>query len=567
MTDSKEHSSILLVDGTAPRRIKLRLGSQAPAEMSLAALPFFDDEMTAVHGRVPELPSFIETARRIEPKFRVSKEAIDLIFEIRDRIRRQKIASSLSIPELKSLLHKPLNKAHIPALLAAFQAGRAHIPGSELWSNAPLAVAIAELFRRQKMAASVLVVCPSSLKAQWVKTIASLSSATQVTVEGEAPARRQLYSDEAYYKIASFHTVANDARALTEASFDILIVDQAHRLTELNPQISKTISRINADFVYVLSADASFAATDKRPSFIPFKTITVPHEADAAKRSKHLRINVAMTREQQHTHAQALSKLSALLDKWRKLKFLSEKERIKLIDAIREMQGAAVSTGVLDPKNRRDTKMAECVQIIRDFKPSAHRRVLVVSHWEDALGFMAEELNARGIACSTDVNKESDSFVSLMTVSQLKSRKVDTPTLCIFLDPVPEELTERLIHDADSSHKTLLISLVSADSIESHINALPRIAAHELTDILERLSAWITVDDATLAKLAATLGSMHSSGDSLPANEDSDAPSLNINLDKYIYTDPQTEISELRIPIDKKDSLSALLNSLTSLLS
>ena len=50
-------------DDTLPR---LRLAPDAPEALAMAAIRYFDDEMTAVPGLVTELPTFIERARRIE---------------------------------------------------------------------------------------------------------------------------------------------------------------------------------------------------------------------------------------------------------------------------------------------------------------------------------------------------------------------------------------------------------------------------------------------------------------------------------------------------------------------
>ena len=46
------------------RKLKLRPGTDASEEMAIAAMRYFDDDLTAVPGMIPELPAFIENARR-----------------------------------------------------------------------------------------------------------------------------------------------------------------------------------------------------------------------------------------------------------------------------------------------------------------------------------------------------------------------------------------------------------------------------------------------------------------------------------------------------------------------
>ena len=90
------------------RKLKLRPGTDASEEMAIAAMRYFDDDLTAVPGMIPELPAFIENARRIDPQFHCYPDALNYILEARDRRRRLQVLESIDNAEIGAVLHTSL---------------------------------------------------------------------------------------------------------------------------------------------------------------------------------------------------------------------------------------------------------------------------------------------------------------------------------------------------------------------------------------------------------------------------------------------------------------------------
>ena len=93
--------------------------------------------------------------------------------------------------------------------------------------------------KRRNIISSVMIVCPTSLKYQWKKEIERFTDSSVTVVEGAASARRELYSEPTFYKIVSYHTLANDIKALGLLTTDFLIMDEVQRLKNWNTQIAR----------------------------------------------------------------------------------------------------------------------------------------------------------------------------------------------------------------------------------------------------------------------------------------------------------------------------------------
>lgn len=153
------------------RRLRLRIGQTNSEAVAMAAMRYFDDDLFAVPGMVGELPTFIEQAKRLDSRFHVTSDALALILDERDTLRRRNLAESLDDSEIGSVLRTRLYPFQMEGIRFAFGAGRALIADEMGLGKTVQALATAELFKARRMASSVLVVCPTSLKYQWKKEI------------------------------------------------------------------------------------------------------------------------------------------------------------------------------------------------------------------------------------------------------------------------------------------------------------------------------------------------------------------------------------------------------------
>lgn len=105
---------------------------------------------------------------------------------------------------------------------------------------------------------------------------------------------------------------------------------------------------------------------------------------------------VPMTKEQQAIHDECRSIVAQLAMKWQRHRFLSEKDRKRLLLTLSQMRMVCDSTYILDQRSRYDTKVAEAVQLVRDAIDNGNDKVVIFSQWERMTRIVGEELERRG---------------------------------------------------------------------------------------------------------------------------------------------------------------------------
>ena len=73
---------------------------------------------------------------------------------------------------------------------------------------------------------------------------------------------------------------------------------------------------------------------------------------------------VPLTTEQRDMHDEYQAQVSQLVQKWNRNRFLSEKDRKRLLLFLSEMRMVCDSTYILDQKSRYDTKVEETINIL-----------------------------------------------------------------------------------------------------------------------------------------------------------------------------------------------------------
>lgn len=559
-------SSGLDVSYTNGRRIRLRIGQYQADEIALAALRYFDDENCAAPGMVAELPAFIEQARKIDSHFHCTSDALNLILEERDRLRRAELADSFSDEELATVLRTRLYPYQIEGIRFAFKAGRALIADEMGLGKTVQALGMAELLLKKNMAGSVLVVCPTSLKYQWKKEIERFCGRGVTVIEGVSSHRRALYDSPEPYKIVSYHTLANDIKALSSLHVDMLIMDEVQRLKNWNTQISKAARRVESDYAAVLSGTPLENKLDELYSvmqfvdqfalgplheFIDSKSIIGPSGKVTgyknlnivAKQLKNCMIRrrksdvefqlpertdkvlfVPMTKEQRAIHDEEQTIVARLVYKWRQMNFLSEKDRKRLLLLLSRMRMVCDSTFVLDQKSRYDTKVGETLQLILTLIENGDGKAVVFSQWERMTRLVAEELTRAGIefvwlhgsvpsarrgTLVDEFMTNPDVRVFLSTDAGATGLNLQNASTIINMDLPwnPAILEQRVgrIYRIGQQHKVQVINLVSAGTIEERMLATLNFKQNLFSGIFDGGEDQITLDDNKLTRIVEAL--------------------------------------------------------------
>ena len=561
-------------DDTLPR---LRLAPDAPEALAMAAIRYFDDEMTAVPGLVTELPTFIERARRIDPGFVCSPQVLNLILESRDAARRREIAdtargSALS-PEFRRL---KLSSGAAETVLDAFIAGRAVFTGETPAGIPAEALALTEFFHRLNMAESVLIICPTALKIQWQREIAATSQSKCVIVEGDHNRRRQLYKAPAYYHIVSYHSLASDAAALgSSTTFDVVICDHAERIAGWNQQIASGLRRLRCDYFYAFCSQNN---ADTLPCPAPRRVLTLDNDADSAQHGE-IMLTLPMTRLQRRLHDEYHAAASSIAAKWNKSGFLTDKERKRLLTLVARMRMACDSSCLVSQESRADAKPGEAVEIVK----ANDGHSVIFTQWPRMAALIKSDLERAGLSEKASVATDSPS----------ENENLRGASLVINLDvPISAEVRRQRMSRVVSGTlpNPLCINMVSAATIEERMAQNPDIRTGLTGDLLDSTTAQLTVEDAGLEQLAAVLAATDESYAGDTSNADSSSAESGIVADSVrllgrlasvlaepdgaarlaaaiTFTDPASGKTEIRIPVDNTDSVASFFTNISKLLS
>lgn len=270
-----DYTSVYL-DYRGERSIRIRIGEAHRRELTALAQEYFDQGFVLRPEAYARFDTFIEKARNIDPSLRCYPDALELVISQRERLQREALVENVYTDEaLDALLTAKLYPYQKEGVRFAIKAGKAIIADEMGLGKTVQAICCAEIFLREKMAESVLIVCPTSLKYQWKKEIErfcltpSLSrgegdllqqfslplegQGEALIIEGYASRRLELYGAPAPYKIVSYQSLANDIKSLGRLSTDLLIMDEVQRLKNWNTQLAQAVRRIDSHYSVLLT--------------------------------------------------------------------------------------------------------------------------------------------------------------------------------------------------------------------------------------------------------------------------------------------------------------------------
>ena len=421
------------------RKVCLRIGTDHEEEFRKLAKSYFTDDGVMRPEAADYIFDFIKEALRIDNTFRWYADAYNFLADQRDYVYRKSLLHSISDAQLDSLLKAPLYPYQKKGIRFAFQAGKSIIADEMGLGKTLQAIGTAELMKKHKLIGSVLIVCPTSLKYQWKKEIERFTDSSALVIEGNHLTRKRLYDSEEFYKIVSYNSMSNDIKILRSLRTDFLIMDEVQRLKNWKTQISQSARRIDAEYAVVLSGTPLENKLEELYSVMQFvdqyclgpyyqfmnrtvvtnetgKVIAYKNLNEVGERLKSVLIRrrkrdvalqlpqrqdkilfVPMTKEQREMHDECQVQVGQLVQKWSRNRFLSEKDRKRLLLFLSQMRMVCDSTYILDQKSRYDTKVEETINILRNVFDSGDEKVVIFSQWERMARLIATELEKMGV--------------------------------------------------------------------------------------------------------------------------------------------------------------------------
>ena len=245
--------SSLYVSYRDGRKIFLRIGSAHWDEMGTLAKKYFTKDLELIENTIPSIQKFISEAKVIDPDFKCYPDVLDYLAEKKDAEYREQYLSKVTDEDMAGLLKARLYPYQAEGIRFAFAKGKSIIADEMGLGKTIQAIGTAELMRKAGLVSSVLILCPASLKYQWLEEINKFTDSDAVVVEGLPMKRKELYESGTFYKIVSYNAMSNDVKMFGKMSTELLIMDEVQRLKNWNTQISKAARHIQSDYAVVLS--------------------------------------------------------------------------------------------------------------------------------------------------------------------------------------------------------------------------------------------------------------------------------------------------------------------------
>ena len=427
------------------RSLHFRTGAKCPASLRSSASRLFDEHAgwTLAPEHFSRLDRFL-AAHAGKHEIRVYDDALDFIAQIRDRELRGRVIDKAfpdgaQSPALRRMLKARLHPYQAEGALFAARAGRCLIGDDMGLGKTIQAIAAAEILSRHFGAERVLVVCPASLKHQWELELARFAGRKGLVISGGQPKRRQQYADEgSTWKFAAYDTLARDLELIAGWSPDVVIVDEAQRIKNWNTIAARALKRIKSPYAFVLTGTPLENRLEELISIVQFvdqyrlgPTWRLLHEHQV--RDDHGRVVgyrkldaigrtlapvmirrrksevlsqlpkrtdknvfVAMTEQQMILHEENREIVARIVHKWRKYRFLSDADQLRLTCALQNMRMSCNSTFLLDHETDHGVKADELTALLEDIFEDPDAKVVVFSQWVRTHELIARRFIPRG---------------------------------------------------------------------------------------------------------------------------------------------------------------------------
>ncbi len=428
------------------RTIHFRAGTDCPPAVRKAAALLFDGARgwALPEDRFGELEGFVTAVAKTGHELRAYDDALDFVAGQRDAERRAAALERLfprgaADPMLKKLLKAPLYPYQAVGALFAVRAGRALIADEMGLGKTIQAIAAAEILVRHFGVSKVLVICPTSLKYQWQNEIARFSGRDARVIAGGRVQRQKEYALDDFCKITNYEKLKPDLDLIADWAPELVIVDEAQRVKNWNTIAARALKRIDSAYAMVLTGTPLENKLEELISIAQFVDqhrlgptwkrlhehqvkdeagrvtgytglekigetlapimirrrksevlLQLPHRTDQ-------NLLVPMTEMQMQYHQENADIVAKIVQRWRKVKFLSDMDQRRLTCALQNMRMSCNSTYLLDQDSDHGVKADELAALFDDLFAQPEAKAVVFSQWTRSHDIVIRRLEARGL--------------------------------------------------------------------------------------------------------------------------------------------------------------------------
>ncbi|HRP54838.1 DEAD/DEAH box helicase [Agriterribacter sp.] len=434
------YTSVYL-DYRGQRSVKLRIGTEESKKFALLSRPYFNEEGVLKPEALMHIEQFLIKASKLNNGFRCYDDALEFILQERGFMQRRQLIQKEGIRLLSDISKVKLFPYQQTGILFGVAAGRCILADDMGLGKTLQAISATEVMRHEYKIAKAIIVCPTSLKYQWKSEIEKFTENKKIcVVEGNLMMRMKLYANEAYdYFIVSYNVAANDYSYLNEMQADMLILDEAQRIKNWRAKTSAKIKRIKTPHALVLTGTPvennieelyslmqivnpyllgslhhflqQHQITDETGKVTGYKDLNKIGELlkDVMLRRtkkevlKELpsrmdkNLLIPLTDEQMQMHDEFREIVAKLVHKWKRMKFLREEDRQRLLNNLNMMRMVCDSTYIIDQETNYQTKLDELENMLDEIIGMKEEKVVVFSQWERMTRLVSQMLTAKGI--------------------------------------------------------------------------------------------------------------------------------------------------------------------------
>lgn len=516
--------------------VRLRLpAAPSPALRKLAGL-YFDSAGLLRQRHFRSFHEVIEAFRKADLEAVVYSDVIEYLD------RENELADGLDLEsQLLAQLRKgrdPLNGVLKTKLLpyqergAIFAAcrGRVVLADDMGLGKTVQALAAAELLRRRRGIAKVLVVAPASVKYQWKTEIEKFTGISVQVIDGSLERRQELYASPKFFNLSSYELVLKDVRYMHELAPDLIILDEAQRIRNWTTATARTIKQLKSRYAFVLTGtplenklEELFSVVefidgrrlgpafrflhehrteDENGRLIGYRGLDRIHDQlapillrrtrqevlkDLPKRTDQI-LHVSLTPQQAEPYWEQNDILAALMRKWERQHWLSEIDLRRIMCCLQNMRMLCDSTFLFDKETNHSPKLDEFRELIRELAIEEGRKVVVFSEYERMTHLAGQELEKMGVgfvslhggvpsrnrgALMEKFRRDAKCRVFLSTDAGGVGLNLQSASAVINFEPPwnPARLEQRIgrVHRLGQAHPVHVVHLLTKDSIEERV--------------------------------------------------------------------------------------------------
>ena len=426
--------------------VHFRAGTDCPEPVQKKAAELFEVEREGMLApeRFGEIERFMGFVAQSGHELRAHDDALDFIAGRKDAEHREMVLKELfgqkeGRERLSKLLKVPLYPYQAEGALFAVRAGRALIGDEMGLGKTVQAIAAAEILARHFGVSKILVVCPTSLKYQWQSEIRKFSGRESRVISGGRAHRQKEFALEDFCKITNYEKLQPDLDLISGWGPDLVIVDEAQRVKNWNTIASRALKRIDSPYAVVLTGTPLENKLEELVSIVQFvdryrlgPTWKLLHEHQVKDESGRVvgytgldkvgqtlaeimvrrrksevltqlpertdqNLLVPMTEPQMVYHRENADIVAKIVQRWRKMKFLSETDQRRMTCAIQNMRMVCNSTYLLDQESDHGVKSDELAALLDDLFGVFGTKAVVFSQWTRTHDIIVRRLEARGI--------------------------------------------------------------------------------------------------------------------------------------------------------------------------